>query len=100
MPRCPLCGKDWPVGLQVCPDDRATLDVSKDEEFTIGAAEDLKPGATIGEFRIDKKVAEGGMATIYAALHPAIGKRAAIKVISPTYGADGETVKRFIQEAR
>jgi serine/threonine protein kinase len=40
------------------------------------------------------------MATVYAAIHPLIGKRAAIKVMTPVLSADAGAVVRFVQEAR
>jgi serine/threonine-protein kinase len=61
---------------------------------------ELPPGMPVGEYRIEKKIGEGGMATVYAAVHPLIGKKAAIKVMSPLLGADAMAVERFIQEAR
>jgi hypothetical protein len=40
------------------------------------------------------------MATVYAATHPVIGRRAAIKVISPELGERDDAVARFTREAR
>jgi serine/threonine-protein kinase len=61
---------------------------------------DLLPGAMVGEYRVDKKIGEGGMGSVYSATHPMIGKRAAIKVISTALGTDASAVARFVQEAR
>jgi serine/threonine-protein kinase len=61
---------------------------------------DLAPGMTVGEYRIDAKIGQGGMGVVYSATHPMIGKRAAIKVISGELGADAVLVQRFVQEAR
>ena len=63
-------------------------------------AAELAPGTLVGEYRVEHKLADGGMATVYAAVHPVIGKRAAIKVISPSLCTDAEAVGRFIAEAR
>ncbi len=60
----------------------------------------LEPGTQVGEYRIDHKVADGGMATVYAATHPVIEKRAAVKVMYPRLCQDPVTVERFLQEAR
>jgi serine/threonine protein kinase len=54
----------------------------------------------VGEFVITCKLGEGGMASVYGAEHPVIGKQAAIKVLAPTLSADQTQVARFIQEAR
>ena len=54
----------------------------------------------IGEYRVEGKLGEGGMASVFAATHPLIGKRVAIKVISRRLCADLHAVERFIDEAR
>jgi serine/threonine-protein kinase len=69
-------------------------------EVSPGELLDLKPGTMCGEYRIDGPLGEGGMATVYAATHPLIGKRGAIKVMSPQLSADAGAVERFVQEAR
>jgi len=60
----------------------------------------LLPGTVLGEWRIDAQIGEGGMGTVYAAVHEEIGKRAAIKVIRHRTHADPHAVDRFLQEAR
>ena len=62
--------------------------------------DDPPAGTLIGEFRVEGKLGEGGMGSVYAAVHPVLGKRAAIKVISRRLCADLHAVERFIQEAR
>ena len=54
----------------------------------------------VGEYRVEHKLGEGGMATVFAAIHPLIGKKAAIKVMSPLLSADANAVARFVLEAR
>jgi serine/threonine protein kinase len=65
-----------------------------------GAYADLTPGDTVGEYRIVRKLGEGGFGTVYAAAHPVIGKRAAVKVLHAQYSADEAVTSRFIAEAR
>ncbi|HEX6835877.1 MAG TPA: serine/threonine-protein kinase, partial [Polyangia bacterium] len=60
----------------------------------------LEPGTIVGEYRIEQKLGDGGMASVYGATHPLIGKKAAIKVMSPTLSADAAAVARFALEAR
>jgi eukaryotic-like serine/threonine-protein kinase len=60
----------------------------------------LEPGTVVGEYCIEQKLGDGGMATVYGATHPLIGKKAAIKVMSPTLSADAGAVARFALEAR
>jgi eukaryotic-like serine/threonine-protein kinase len=64
------------------------------------AAPELDPGAMVGDYRIESKVGEGGMGVVYAAVHPVIGKRAAIKVMNPSLSVDAAAVERFVFEAR
>ena len=61
---------------------------------------DLPPGTKVGEFRVEQKVGEGGMGGVYAANHPLIGKKAAVKVISLALCQNPLAVERFVQEAR
>jgi eukaryotic-like serine/threonine-protein kinase len=61
----------------------------------------LAPGTPVGEYYVDGIIGEGGMATVYAATHPIIGRRVAIKVMSRAPSADQTVaVSRFVQEAR
>jgi serine/threonine-protein kinase len=61
---------------------------------------DLQAGFIVGEYKIENKIGEGGMGAVYSAIHPMIGKHAAIKVISSALGTDQSAVGRFVQEAR
>jgi eukaryotic-like serine/threonine-protein kinase len=60
----------------------------------------LEPGVTLGEYTIEAPLGEGGMGTVYAAIHPMIGKRAAVKVLKPELCRDHEIAERFVDEAR
>jgi serine/threonine protein kinase len=60
----------------------------------------LESGTIVGEYRVEGKLGEGGMAVVYSAVHPLIGKKAAIKVMSPILSADAGAVARFALEAR
>ena len=62
--------------------------------------EDLAPGTLVGEYRVEHKLGEGGMARVFAAVHPVLGKRAAVKVISRRLCADLHALERFRDEAR
>src|SRR3954467_11648901 len=61
---------------------------------------DLPEGLEVGEYRVLRKIGEGGRGAVYAAVHPVIGKRVAIKVLAPQIAAHPELVRRFIDEAR
>jgi serine/threonine protein kinase len=66
----------------------------------LAPAGELAPGTVVGGYRIDGVIGVGGMATVYAATHEVIGKRAAIKVIGVALSLDSTSVARFILEAR
>jgi len=54
----------------------------------------------VGEkYRILGKLGEGGMATVYKALHVRFDELRALKVMSPELAADPTFVKRFMREA-
>jgi len=57
-------------------------------------------GTTIGNYKVTAQLGEGGMGIVYLAEHPAIGRKAAIKVLHPKLAADPEVVSRFFHEAR
>ena len=61
---------------------------------------ELGPGTEVGGYIIDGELGRGGMGVVYAATHPVIGKRAAIKVLRPSLSKNPIAVERFIQEAR
>jgi serine/threonine protein kinase len=60
----------------------------------------LSPGDTIGEYRILRLLEQGGMGTVFLAVHERIKRRVAIKVLHPQLGQDREAVQRFLDEAR
>ncbi len=64
-----------------------------------GAVIEIRPGMILSEYVIEGVLAVGGMATIYAAVHPIIGKKAAIKVMSASLSRNPAAVAAFRQEA-
>jgi serine/threonine protein kinase len=61
---------------------------------------ELSPGTTVGEYRVLRKLGEGGMGAVYAGEQPTIGKRVAIKVLAPHCASNPDLVRRFVEEAR
>ena len=107
MAVCSRCHKDWPDQYWVCPEDGTVLTAARTATgqmittpLGIPREEDLRAGTMIGEYRVEGKLGEGGMATVFSATHPLIGKKVAIKVISRRLCADLHAVERFINEAR
>jgi eukaryotic-like serine/threonine-protein kinase len=57
-------------------------------------------GTSIGNYQIQRLIGEGGMGKVYLAVHPGIGRQAAVKLLAATDAADPQVVSRFITEAR
>ncbi|MEU9385251.1 Stk1 family PASTA domain-containing Ser/Thr kinase [Streptomyces sp. NPDC048279] len=53
-----------------------------------------------GRYRVDARIAVGGMATVYRALDVRLDRVLALKVMHPALAADGSFVERFIREAK
>jgi len=54
----------------------------------------------LGQYRIVKKLGEGGMGAVYLAEHTLLGRRAAVKVLQPNLSSNQDIVQRFFNEAR
>lgn len=57
-------------------------------------------GTKLNGFVITGTVSVGGMGVVYAAKHPVIGRRAAVKVIRPELDKHADMSARFLREAR
>ncbi|MEV6019789.1 Stk1 family PASTA domain-containing Ser/Thr kinase [Streptomyces sp. NPDC051997] len=53
-----------------------------------------------GRYRVEARIAVGGMATVYRALDTRLDRVLALKVMHPTLAADASFVERFIREAK
>jgi len=107
--RGPVSGEDDPTQVTVNPAPPGDRD---SEEFTArtetpveppraaGSNRDLAAGTTLNEYTIETKIGEGGMGAVFSAVHPLIGKRAAVKVLKKELCEDPITLERFIDEAR
>ncbi len=61
---------------------------------------DLPAGQVVGEYEVERKLGQGGFGAVFKAVHPLIGKQAAIKVLSQRFSVDPQMVSRFVAEAR
>ncbi|MBX3157603.1 MAG: protein kinase [Deltaproteobacteria bacterium] len=87
---CTECGAPQPrPGL--CPTDNLPL-------APIG--DDLLLGQTIGAYRVARLLGIGGMGRVYKGVHPSIGSRVAIKVLSRECTDRRDLVERFFAEAK
>jgi eukaryotic-like serine/threonine-protein kinase len=99
MLSCPLCHKRYVDGVATCADDGATL-IGTEEPLSGAEPSLLAAGTTVGEYCIQGVLGEGGFGTVYRAVHPIIGKPAAVKVLAAQFSSNPEMVSRFIAEAR
>jgi serine/threonine-protein kinase len=91
MKKCPQCGLEYPDTNTLCPADGVALE--KTDDSLIGTT-------LAGKYRIDERLNEGGMGTVYRATHVLMEKTVAIKVLRPSLAADEKIVARFSREAR
>jgi eukaryotic-like serine/threonine-protein kinase len=91
MKTCPKCGVEYPDATTLCPSDGSALE--KDPDSLVGTT-------LAGKYRIDARLNEGGMGTVYRGTHILMDKTVAIKVLRPSLAADEKIVARFSREAR
>ncbi len=97
MATCPTCRTHYSDDVTVCATDGEGL--LPDEAFAAGDTE-LVAGQMVGEYRIEGKLGQGGFGAVYRAVHPLIGKAAAVKVLHKQFSSNPQMVSRFIAEAR
>ena len=91
MKACPKCGAEYPDTTTLCPSDGIALEKTDDSLL----------GQTLaGKYRIDERLSEGGMGTVYRGTHVLMDKTVAVKVLRPSLAADEKIVARFSREAR
>ena len=86
---CPECGLAQAQG-GACPADGTAL----------AALDDPIVGTTVGVYRIARLLGVGGMGRVYKGVHPQIGSRVAIKVLSRECTDRKDLVERFFAEAK
>jgi serine/threonine-protein kinase len=91
MKACPKCGTEYPDTTTLCPSDGVALEKTDDS---------LLGKVLAGKYRVDERLSEGGMGTVYRGTHVLMDKTVAIKVLRPSLAADEKIVARFSREAR
>ncbi len=91
MKKCPKCGVEYSDTSTLCPADGVALETTDDALI----------GTTLaGKYRIDARLNEGGMGSVYRGTHVLMDKTVAVKVLRPSLAADEKIVARFSREAR
>jgi serine/threonine protein kinase/tetratricopeptide (TPR) repeat protein len=101
MLQCPKCLRQFDAGATVCPDDGTPLGA----EVTVPDAKPRPTDSLLGlilddKYRLDERLGEGGMGTVYRATHLLIERPVAVKVLSPRLVTDDAAKERFRREAR
>ncbi len=87
---CAECGASA-TGAGPCPHDGHALRDAGDDQLL---------GAQIGPYRVARLLGVGGMGRVYKGVHPQIGSRVAIKVLSRECSDRPDLVERFFSEAK
>ena len=99
MLQCPKCGRRYNSDVEVCPEDNSVLQA--DSTLAAEIAIDPLIGRTLDDkYRLDARLGEGGMGTVYRATHLLIDRSVAIKVLKQRFVTDDAAQERFSREAR
>ncbi len=91
---CPKCGIRYERIALFCQKDGAALiHPDRPQDPYLGKV-------LLDQFRIEKRVGQGGMGTVYRARQTTIGRDVAIKILHPELTSNPDAVRRFRREAR
>ena len=88
---CPNCRAEYGPEQDVCPKDGARL--------VAGVADPLVGQVLADRYRVLRTIGEGGMGRVYLAEHVKMGRKSAVKVMSPALAPTPEAISRFNREA-
>ena len=101
MLQCPKCLRQFDAGETVCPVDGTPLGADATvDDLKSGPADPLLGLVLDDKYRLDERLGEGGMGTVYHATHLLIERPVAVKVLNPRLIADEAAKERFRREAR
>ncbi len=90
MKSCPKCGASYPNEYNICPQDGAPL--TSDKPSTVARVVD-------GKYQIVRLIGRGGMGAVYEAIHTAMQRRVAIKILNADLVSNPAALERFRREA-
>ena len=103
---CPACStkiksEGVPGGHHVrCPDCRTVFDPQEQLEQLSSSGTDRLVGRQLGNYRIVRRIGQGGMGTVYEAIQDGLERQVALKVLSQKLCHDEPFIIRFQQEAK
>ncbi len=65
-----------------------------------GPSLELAPGESLAQYRIEKKLGQGGMGAVYLAHDTRLNRKAAVKVLTTEHAANEQYRRRLLREAR
>lgn len=98
MLHCPTCGRNYTLGIEVCPEDHTPLEA--DPTVSAKNADPLLGQILDNKYRIEARLGAGGMGTVYRALHLLIDRPVAVKVLNQRFVEDEAAQTRFRREAK
>jgi serine/threonine-protein kinase len=80
---------------------QAKIDAAKAKTSYLAETPDPLLGATVaGRYQVIRKLGEGGMGSVYLAMHTILEKQVALKVLHGEFARKPDLVDRFMQEAK
>jgi tRNA A-37 threonylcarbamoyl transferase component Bud32 len=86
--QCPRCGACYESGIGACTEDGAQLTLSP------------VPRLLGSRYRLDRKLGQGGMGTVYSAFDTSLERQVALKLIREDLVSNAEAADRFRREAK
>ncbi len=94
MKLCPICDTEYGDDAAFCSRDRSPL-----QPAGPGTSKGLLGQLVAERYQVERRIGEGGMGEVYLATHLLMGRRCALKVMSPALSKDANAVSRFNREA-
>lgn len=89
---CTQCGTEFGPEQKFCPNDGSPLRVESTDDPFIGQV-------IADRYHITALIGEGGMGRVYLAEHVRMGRKSALKVMSPALATTADAITRFNREA-
>jgi serine/threonine-protein kinase len=93
MKQCPVCKRELSDELEYCPFDGRSLTGLNHSDGLVGTLLDDK-------YRLDEKIGEGGMGSVYRGTHVQMEHTVAVKILHQHLASDQTALERFRREAR